>query len=382
MDISKVIGGGLVALFLFMFVAHAVNIPFTPRGDVDLEGDFAIYNATYIYADVLNITNSTNMPVNWTMLKNYPPCSSTGYAITCLDDTLTTTYFAMDGASYMEDINAMGYSIFNLTNVTADILTDGTMQCTGGDCTGIDDMNATKLYQNGTKVLDVDDNTTMTSYVDAQDELFNSSMKIYVDALDVAYNTTMTSYVDSVITALSSVYCALSGCSMTGNLDSTGNVTAENVFIKSDIFIHTDSSQSVLSAGTWVNITFIHESTIKQRMTHTHDDSTNDTITAMDTGVYDFKFAINVNDTSANPDDYAYVRVVVDGVEITGSGMQSYISKGNEHVVVKGCVRAELTSGDEIKLQFTSSSTNTNLEAQNGYMDHSDSARLCLHRIR
>jgi len=166
------------------------------------------------------------------------------------------------------------------------------------------------------------------------------------------------------------------------NVIASGNVTADNIFEKADIFVHADSSQSVTSAGTWYNVTFTHESDIKQRITHTYNDATNDTITIVDDGVYDFKYAGDFNDTNANPDDYAYMRVIVNGVEIHGSGVQSYLSKQYAHIIVSGCARAELNSGDEIKLQFTSSSTDTNLETQNGYFDHADSARMCLIRIR
>jgi len=145
MAINRILGGGLFALLVIALIAHAVDYPMTPKANIDMQ-DHEIQNVSTMYVDVLNVSNSTNMPINWTMLQNFPPCSSTGYAITCLGDSLTSTYFGLDGATFMEDFNAMGYSLFNLTNVTADILTDGTMQCTGGDCIDIDDLNATESY--------------------------------------------------------------------------------------------------------------------------------------------------------------------------------------------------------------------------------------------
>lgn len=166
------------------------------------------------------------------------------------------------------------------------------------------------------------------------------------------------------------------------NVIASGNMTADNVFVNSDIFVHTDDSSNVASAGVWYNITFTHESDIKQGITHIYNDATNDTITITDTGVYDIKFAANFNDTSANPDDYAYLRIAQNGIEINGSGMFGYLNTKDIQLTVSGCVRADLTSGDNIKLQFTSTSTNTNLETQDGYLDHSDSARMCLQRIR
>jgi hypothetical protein len=167
------------------------------------------------------------------------------------------------------------------------------------------------------------------------------------------------------------------------NLIATGNITGENVFIKSDIFLHTDDSSNVAIAGKWYNVTFTHNTNIiVQGINHTYNDVTNDTIIPTYTGVYDLKFAGNFNDTSVNPSEYAYMRIIVNGVEVHGSGAYSYISKQYAHVIVNGCARIEITAGDEVKLQFTGTSTNTNLEAQSGYFDHVDSARLCLVRIR
>ena len=54
--------------------------------------------------------------------------------------------------------------------------------------------------------MDVIYNTTMTTYVN----LMNATMTTYVDAQDVIYNTTMTAYAD--------LHCALTGCTMSGNI--------------------------------------------------------------------------------------------------------------------------------------------------------------------
>ena len=147
----KIIINFLVALVMFSALALAVNYPFTPKADIDMQ-DHAIYNITTANIETLNVSGSTNMPVNWTMLQNFPPPAATGYAITQLLDSLVTTYFAMDGASYMEDINGDGYSIFNLTNTTS----DGVYTDTLGSKSGAGITWTTSQDANGQDLSDVD----------------------------------------------------------------------------------------------------------------------------------------------------------------------------------------------------------------------------------
>ena len=169
-----------------------------------------------------------------------------------------------------------------------------------------------------------------------------------------------------------------------GNLNVISNITADNVFILADIHLHTDFTQAVGTAGTWYNISFTHNTNvIKHNLDHTYNDNTNDTITVVYAGIYDVKYAINVNNTAANPDDYAILRITVNDIEHNSSGISTYLSKANAHRTLTGCTRIDLNAGDTIKLQFTSTSTDTSLEVQTDlYLEHYDSARLCLVRIR
>lgn len=136
-----------------------------------------IYNATWI--------NSTNLQgdLESEYLKSPPANPGTGYAMSYFSDNFSTvvaSYFGLDGAKFMESFDAMGFSLSN-----------GTYS------------NFTYFFQNGNEVMDSTDNTTMTTYVDAQ---------------DLAYNTTMNSYVD----AQDDKQLSLSGGTMNGNV-SIGN---------------------------------------------------------------------------------------------------------------------------------------------------------------
>lgn len=189
--------------------------------------------------------------------------------------------------------------------------------------------------------------------------------------------------VDDVITCTDS-WVNIDGDNMTGDLDVTGNVTADNVFILADIYLHTDTVEAIGTAGLWYNVTFIYNGdAIKHNINHTYNDSTNDTITILYDGIYDFKYAANFNNTNANPDDYAIIRLLINGIEHNGSGMGRHMTKQNAQVPVTSCTSINLTAGDEIKMQYTSTSTDTNLMVQSDlYLEHYDSARLCIKRIR
>lgn len=101
--------------------------------------------------------------------------------------------------------------------VTTHVETD---KITVDDVVVTNDVNATEFYQNGNKVLDTTDNTTMTNYVDAQDAVYNESMKTYVDAQDATYNTSIKTYADN--TFLKLIGGTLAGAIAMGNNHITG----------------------------------------------------------------------------------------------------------------------------------------------------------------
>ena len=169
------------------------------------------------------------------------------------------------------------------------------------------------------------------------------------------------------------------------NLIANGNITGENVFIPANIFLHTDDSKNVASAGVWYNITWTHNTDIiKFNMNHTYNDNTNDTVLPYDTGTFEMKFHGRFNDTAANPTSYAIMRVIVNGNEVHGSVSCTPTTKQNNHVIVSSPLfHVDLVAGDEIKVQFTAPVTTISMEpCSSSYIDHSDSASFTLKRIR
>ena len=169
------------------------------------------------------------------------------------------------------------------------------------------------------------------------------------------------------------------------NIVASGNITGENVFIPADIFIHTDDSKAVTVVGTWHNITLTHNTdTVKYNIEHNYNDATNDTVTILAAGIYDISYHGRFNDSAANPNSHAVMRIIVNGEELHGSGSCTPTTKQNDQIIVRQLdSHALLEIGDKIKLQMTAGATTITMEpCSSPYIVHGDSASLSLHKIR
>ena len=168
---------------------------------------------------------------------------------------------------------------------------------------------------------------------------------------------------------------------VTGNGSFTGNVTADNVWIPAYAFAHCRNNISVDSAGVWYNITFNESATFNQSITHNHADSTNDTFTIVDTGIYDLHGHLSFQDSAVTPDSNVVFRFTKNDVEIAGSIREYDLDKKDRDTLGSTTVFVNLTAGDEIKLQFTSDDTTVCLESDNTYGVHKDTAVIKIKRI-
>lgn len=174
--------------------------------------------------------------------------------------------------------------------------------------------------------------------------------------------------------------------SSTGNFTTIGNVTAENVHLPARIFAHTDRVMEVVVAGVWRNVTFDEEaSSLQERITHIFNDGTNTTFTITDTGTYKLSYLISFEDSAITPDSHNLGRIVVNDVGLHGSLFEVDIAGGpftdKDVVLTAPTLLAELTAGDEVKLQFTSDKTTVTMQSHATYGDHKDSATLTINRI-
>lgn len=166
-----------------------------------------------------------------------------------------------------------------------------------------------------------------------------------------------------------------------GNLNVTGNVTAENVHLSSYLSTHTNTSITAVE-GDWLNITFdVHDDTENVRITHTYNDATNDTFTIVDTGVYKLSYKISFLDSEASPNNIVAIRIIKDGIEVIGSVFEKDTTKQNALGTICCGTITSLTAGDKIKMQFISNSTTVSIQTPATYGDHPASASININRI-
>lgn len=167
-----------------------------------------------------------------------------------------------------------------------------------------------------------------------------------------------------------------------GDINATGNMTAQNVFLPAYIFAHVDTTIPVASGGTWYNITFNDTDETKERITHPPTTSANDTFTIVDAGTYRITYTMSFEDSAASPDAHIVTRVVRNGVEINGSLLETDTSKQNADTLIShSTLLAKLAVNDAIKFQFTADDTTISLASHKTYGVHKDTAVITLMRV-
>ena len=167
-----------------------------------------------------------------------------------------------------------------------------------------------------------------------------------------------------------------------GDLNVTGNVTAENIFIPQDFYTHTQENLSVDTAGHWYNVTFDEEQGIGVGILHVYDDPTNDTFTIVEDGVYKITVSIGLVDIEPLPNNVIVIRFTKNNVEIHGSAFEKDSTKQNEHITMHHTAISECSAGDKIRFQFTASDDTVFMETLGTYADHPDSASIYIEKKR
>lgn len=133
------------------------------------------------------------------------------------------------------------------------------------------------------------------------------------------------------------------------NVDVSGNITAENVFIPTHAFGATNITQTVAVADTWytINWSYTHiEGPWTGNSTH---------MIVSDAGHYVTCYGANFHDDSANPDSNNALRVNVNGVEQNHSYIEVDIRNRNRDIWLRNCVWAKYQVGDAVSIQYISS---------------------------
>ena len=201
-----------------------------------------IYNTTQTtYTDAQDVIYNTTMTTYVNAEDIVYNTTMTGYvdAQNVVYNTSQTSYANALNVSMTAFVNAMDV-IYNTTMTTYVNLMNATMT----------------TYVNAQDVIY---NTTMTTYAN----LLNSTMTTYVDAQDVIYNTTMTAYAD--------LHCALTGCTMAGNIAMGGNDITGAVDINSTEF-YQDGNKALDVADSFSgDVSGTYDNTVVADDSHTHE---------------------------------------------------------------------------------------------------------------
>ncbi len=169
-----------------------------------------------------------------------------------------------------------------------------------------------------------------------------------------------------------------------GNLNVSGNITSQNVFIPQYVFSHNDATIPVVDANVWTNITFDQEDdSIKQGITHTFNDNTNTTYNINEDGTYSINFNLDIEDLSvgASDIDVAGRIVYINGSEIVGSVFENDIIKQAVEYELVHTFLASLKSGDKIIFQFIADDADVVISTHASFGDHPDSATIIINKI-
>lgn len=195
-----------------------------------------------------------------------------------------------------------------------------------------------------------------------------------------------------IVILLSGIVCAnwnyLANNATKFNVDSNGNgvfvgnVTASNVHLPAYLGTNTNKTVSVAVASTWYNMSFdAHADNEKERVTHTYNDATNDTFTIVDTGVYRLSYGISFKDVAANPTNHVGIRLIKNGVEISGSVFEKDTTKQNAvGTLYRNCM-VSLTANDALKLQFTGSANTISVCTEGTFGSYPTSSSMNIHRM-
>jgi len=172
---------------------------------------------------------------------------------------------------------------------------------------------------------------------------------------------------------------------ITGNLNVTGNITAENVFLPAYIRVPNNNSQDVVVSMQWVNVTLDKKQTALQRnIGHTWNDSTNDTITINDAGIYKITYTASFVDSNPNPDAHIGMRLYsLNGASqiVKGSYSEVDTHRQDEEVFNSHSFLAEFKAGEQFKVQFTSDDTTVSSYLHATFEPGGSILRLSIHKV-
>jgi len=159
---------------------------------------------------------------------------------------------------------------------------------------------------------------------------------------------------------------------------------SEYLFSPQYIFSHTNATIPVAGDSVWTNITFEQEvADIMSGISHTSTDSTNDTFTISEDGIYDVDYDFDIEDNSGTPTtiDVAARLMLVNGSEVVGSVFETDITKQGTEVELSHNFLASCRAGEQFKFQFIADDADVRISTHGTFGVHPESATVLMIKI-
>ncbi len=211
----------------------------------------------------------------------------------------------------------------------------------------------------------------------SHDETINYSLIPTVNDSQYLQGYTPTTLKDWIQGLLDLVYCKLTGCTMTGDLNVTGYIEGKNYVTQ----YHRNATIDTTSADTWVNITW--DLTIDDETTSGYSlTDSNVSITIEHTGIYRVQGCLHPkNNGVGNQEASLYSRILINGIEakcLQFANSKEFKTTGIDTMPFTGTVYAE--AGQKVQLQYYVTSTNIDFEGD-AVFDDGVAGSLNLERI-
>ena len=169
-----------------------------------------------------------------------------------------------------------------------------------------------------------------------------------------------------------------------GSLFVNTSIISSNVFIPQYMFAHNDATMPILGVGVWTNISFDQEDTdIKFGISHTYDDSSNQTFMIMQDGIYEVDYDLDLQDTSVGASDINVAARLVNmsGAEVIGSVFETDITKQGVEAELSHDFLIEAYAGDSFVVQFVASDSDVQVSTHGTFGDHPESATITIIKV-
>lgn len=165
------------------------------------------------------------------------------------------------------------------------------------------------------------------------------------------------------------------------NVASTGNITADNVWVKTYRFAHSGHNTTNPGANIWANATFSEEASSGEGINHDYSASNTAAFTINADGTYSIHYSLSYIDSDASPSGYIAMRLANNDVEIPGSLWQKDTTMQNKIGTLQHTVSAELNSTQNLTVQWASDVTTISLKSWTDLGDHADTSTISITRV-